>query len=143
MLSTHKNASKLLTLASAFVAAMVFTTAASAMLDSSRSQSDLGVTQQNATSGGGVTPTDLARAVPRESNAPGGVTPTDLARSVPNVHDISPQLSKAPPVAKSDTEWNLGFAHRDLALGFGFGLALAIVFSLALVTSRNRRIAHS
>jgi hypothetical protein len=144
MLSTHRNASKLLTLALAVVAAMVFTTAASAMVDGARSQSDHGVTQQNATSGGGVTPTDLARAVPRESNAPGGVTPTDLARSVPNVSDVSLQPFKAPPVATSDTEWNLSFADRDLALGFGLGVVLAIVFSLALVTSRNRiRIAHS
>jgi hypothetical protein len=147
MFSTRKNVSKLMTLALAIVAAAVFTTSASAMFDGS--QSDLGVSQQNATSGGDVTPTDLARAVPRESNAPVGVTPTDLARSVPQVSDVSradvsPQPFKAPPVSKSDTNWNLSVADSDLALGFGLGLALAIIFSLALVTSRNRiRIAHS
>jgi hypothetical protein len=143
MLTTRKNISRLGTLALAVAAAAVFTTAASAKFDDSRPQGYLGVTQQNATSGG-VTPTDLARAVPRESNAPAGVTPTDLARSVAREDGLAPQLSKAPQVSNSETAWNFSLSERDRAIGFGLGLALAVALSLALVMGRNRiRIAHS
>jgi hypothetical protein len=146
MLSARKNISKPVTLALALAAAAVFTTAAPAKVDSA-SYGYVGVTQPNVAyrgavvpnaAGGGITPTDLARAVPRESNAPAGVTPTDLARAVPRDEVVTTQLTKS---AKTDPIWSS--TDRDLALGFGFGLALVIVFSFALATSRNRiRIAH-
>jgi hypothetical protein len=140
---TTKNISRLVTLALAVAAAAVFTTAASAKVDDSRPQGYLGVMQQDATTGGGVTPTDLARAVTRESNAPAGVTPTDLARSVAREDGVAPQLSKA-QVSNSEAAWNFSLTDRDLAIGFGLGLALAVALALALVMSRNRiRIAHS
>ena len=138
MLTTRKNVSKLLISLTVTVAsAAVLTSTASAKFDDSRPQGYQGITQQNAGSGG-VTPTDLARAVQRESNVPAGVTPTDLARSVPAVDDTVLQLQSA----KSDPVWSS--ADRDLAIGFGLGLALAIFASVALVMSRNRmRLAHS
>jgi hypothetical protein len=144
MLTTQKNISRLVTLALAFAAAAVFTTAASAKFYDSRPQGYLGVTQQNAATGGGVTPTNLARAVARESNAPAGVTPTDLARAVSREDGVTPPLSKAPQVSDSEAAWNFSLSDRDRAIGFGLGLALAIALSLALVMGRNRiRIAHS
>jgi hypothetical protein len=138
MITTRKNLSKMLiALTVAIAAAAVLTSSASAKFGDSRPQGYEGITQQNAGSGG-VTPTDLARAVPRDSNAPAGVTPTDLARSVPSSDDTALQLQSA----KSDPVWSS--VDRDLAIGFGLGLALAIFASVALVMSRNRmRVAHS
>lgn len=137
MITTRKNVSKMLiALTVTVAAAAVLTSTASAKFDDSP-QGYQGITQQNVGSGG-VTPTDLARAVTRESNAPAGVTPTDLARSVPSSDETAVQLQSA----KSDPVWSS--ADRDLALGFGLGLALAIFASVALVMSRNRlRVAHS
>ena len=138
MLTTRKNLSKtLIAFTLAIGAAAVLTSSAAAKFDDSRPQGYQGITQQNVGSGG-VTPTDLARAVPRESNAPGGVTPTDLARSVPSTSETV-LVSES---VKSDSFWSS--ADRDLAVGFGLGLALAIVGSIALVMARNRtRIAHT
>jgi hypothetical protein len=138
MFTTRKNSSKLLVaLAVAIAASAVLTSTAAAKYGDSRPQGYQGVTQQNSGSGG-VTPTDLARAVPRDSNAPAGVTPTDLARSVPVTGDTSVRIESA----KSDPFWSS--ADRDLAIGFGLGLALAIFASVGLVMARNRtRLAHS
>ena len=97
---------------------------------------DEGITQHQS---GGVTPTNLARAVPRDSTVPGGVTPTNLARAVPSDEGIAPPISTSTETVSSGS-----FADRELALGFGLGLALAIVLSLALVMSRRRiSMAHS
>jgi hypothetical protein len=139
MLTTRKNVSKtLIAFTVAIAAAAVFTSSASAKSDDSRPQGYLGITQQNAGSGG-VTPTDLARAVPRESNAPAGVTPTDLARTVPSNDNVAPSVTTT-----KDTEASWGFVDRDLAVGFSLGLAIAILCSLALALSRGRmRVAHS
>ena len=136
MLTTRKNVSKMLmALTVAIAAAAVLTSSAAAKGGLPQGYEE--TTQQNAGSGG-VTPTDLARAVPRESNSPAGVTPTDLARSVPSGDDTAFQLQSA----KSEPVWSS--ADRDLAIGFGLGLALAIFASVALVMSRNRmRVAHS
>jgi hypothetical protein len=138
MFTTRKNLSKtLVAFTLAIAAAAVLTSSAAAKYGDSRPQGYQGVTQQDAGSGG-VTPTDLARAVPRESNASGGVTPTDLARSVPSTSETA-VVSES---VKSDSFWSS--ADRDLAFGFGLGLALAIIGSVALVMARNRtRIAHS
>lgn len=135
MLTTRKNVSKvLISLTVTVASAAVLTSTASAKGGLPEGYQAPAITQQD----GGVTPTDLARAVPRESNAPAGVTPTDLARSVPAVDDTALQLQSA----KSDPVWSS--ADRDLAIGFGLGLALAIFASVALVMSRNRmRLAHS
>ena len=137
MFTTRKNLSKtLVAFTLAIAAAAVLTSSAAAKFDDSRPQGYQGVIQQNAGSGG-VTPTDLARAVPRESNAPSGVTPTDLARSVPSTGETVVLSS-----VESDSFWSS--ADRDLAVGFGLGLALAIIGSVALVMARNRtRVAHS
>jgi hypothetical protein len=137
MFTTRKNLSKtLVAFTLAIAAAAVLTSSAAAKFDDSRPQGYEGITQQNAGSGA-VTPTNLARAVPRESNAPGGVTPTDLARSVPSTGETVVLSS-----VESDSFWSS--ADRDLAVGFGLGLALAIIGSVALVMARNRtRIAHS
>lgn len=137
MFTTRKNLSKtLVAFTLAIAAAAVLTSSATAKFDDSRPQGYHGVIQQNAGSGG-VTPSNLARAVPRESNAPAGVTPTDLARSVPSTGETVVLSS-----VESDSFWSS--ADRDLAVGFGLGLALAIIGSVALVMARNRtRIAHS
>jgi hypothetical protein len=137
MFTTRKNLSKtLVAFTLAIAAAAVLTSSAAAKFGDSRPQGYQGVIQQNAGSGG-VTPTDLARAVPRESNAPSGVTPTDLARSVPSTGETVVLSS-----VESDSFWSS--ADRDLAVGFGLGLALAIIGSVALVMARNRtRVAHS
>jgi hypothetical protein len=137
MFTTRKNLSKtLVAFTLAIAAAAVLTSSAAAKFGDSRPQGYQGVSQQNAGSGG-VTPTDLARAVPRESNAPSGVTPTDLARSVPSTGETVVLSS-----VESDSFWSS--ADRDLAVGFGLGLALAIIGSVALVMARNRtRVAHS
>jgi hypothetical protein len=137
MFTTRKNLSKMLVAFTlAIAAAAVLTSSAAAKFGDSRPQGYQGITQQSAGSGG-VTPTDLARAVPRESNAPGGVTPTDLARSVPSTGETVVLSS-----VESDSFWSS--ADRELAVGFGLGLALAIIGSAALVMARNRtRIAHS
>jgi hypothetical protein len=138
MFTTRKNLSKtLVAFTLAVAAAAVLTSSAAAKFDDSRPQGYQGVIQQN-TGSGGVKPTDLARAVPRESNAPGGVTPTDLGRSVPSGGETVVVLESV----KADSFWSS--ADRDLAVGFGLGLALAIIGSVALVMARNRtRIAHS
>jgi hypothetical protein len=68
----------------------------------------------------------------------GGVTPTDLARAVPRDEGVAPVISTSTETGSSG--W---FVDRELALGFGVGLALAIV-SVALVMSRRRiSLAHS
>ena len=69
----------------------------------------------------------------------GGVTPTDLARAVPRDDGIAPPISSSTETASTGT-----FADRELAVGFGIGLTLATVLLLALVMSRRRiSIAHS
>ncbi len=68
-------------------------------------------------------------------SAPGGVTPPDLARAVPDAP--SAVVASAPAGAE-------GFDRDDIAIGFGLGAILAAVGAIALAMGRGRiRMAHS
>lgn len=74
-------------------------------------------------------------------SAQGGMTPTDLARAVPrygpygplNDTTFVPPAEVAPVSAVSD-----GYDRDELAIGFGLGLILATACAAALLASRNR-----
>ena len=153
---------RLKVLAFAVVSAAVLTGTASARPDEGSAQLSkaseipylshgIGVVEQGA---GGVTPTNLARAVSRQ--ATGGVTPTNLARAyVPHSGDqpalirdvpdgVQSDLRGAEPITVKVTDSGSSFDVSELAVGFGLGLALASAAALLLMLSRGRmRIAHS
>jgi hypothetical protein len=106
-------------------------------------------TQQNL-SGGGVTPTNLARAShgDRESAVPAGgtvgewqISPTEAAKVGVGPAFESKTVESASVSASSDS-----LERGDLALGFGLGLILATAGAIALAMTRDRqhsRVAHS
>jgi hypothetical protein len=158
---THKIHRSHWMLAFAVVTAAVFAGAASARPDegaASLSKASeipylshgVGMIEQGA---GGVTPTNLARAVSRE--APGGVTPTNLARAYDPRSVEQPALIRdVPDGVQGDVRSPVpttvfvtddgGWFHEDsLALGFGLGLVLAAIAGGALMLSGRMRVAHS
>ena len=117
MLTTRKHVSKtLIALAVAVAAGSLLASSASARVDPQPPRGYQATTQE-----------------------PGGVTPTDLARAVPRTDGDAPSASTA-----KGSDSGSSFVNRDLAAGFGFGLAVAILCALALVLTRSRvRVAHS
>jgi hypothetical protein len=81
-------------------------------------------------------------------SATGGVTPTDLARAVPRYGPYGPLpqthlVPEAPPAVAVSASSD-GFDRDDVGIGFGLGLILAMAGAIALAATRNRtRMAHS
>jgi hypothetical protein len=79
-------------------------------------------------------------------SAPGGVTPSDLARAVPRYGPYGPLpqtqlVPDAPPAVPASAD---GFDRDDVGIGFGLGLVLAMAGAIALAATRSRnRMAHS